>query len=289
MFEGYDRKMRGSSGAGDDLGAGAFDGLPKLLAWPGGKSRSKNKLLRVFPEHEKYVEPFVGGGSVFFSKDPAPRGDVIGDASKPLIEFYKGVARGGLRKCRYTYNRPTFERVMAKYRRGARLSACEYLILNKLSFAGKMRNYGVDGHVEGRHQARATKLFENLDAIERRLRGAKIVYGSFDKTMRAHDGPGTLHYLDPPYEFACSEKDLRDMYRHSASPVDVAKVARAMRGDVVISYGDHPDIRKLFCGRGSGFKCSSIDVKYAMDAPGGRGTKHRELVIVKDRRKGRGR
>lgn len=284
MFEGYDRKMKGTARGTGDLGASTLDGLPKLLAWPGGKSRSKAKLLKAFPPHKNYVEPFVGGGSVFFEKDPAPGKEVIGDASAPLIEFYKGVARGGLRKCSYRYTRPTFEKIMAKYKRGGKLTACEYLILNKLSFAGKMHNYGIDPGVEGKSNANSQKIFARLPEIERRLRGVKIVRGSFEKTMRSADSPGTLHYLDPPYEGSCDEKSLRDMYRHSANPADVKRVAKAMRGEVVISYGDHPDIRRLFCGRGSGFKCSRMDVKYSMDAPGKRGQKHGELVIVKNRR-----
>ena len=34
----------------------------------GGKSKLKNKIIPKIPEHDKYVEPFVGAGHVFFWK-----------------------------------------------------------------------------------------------------------------------------------------------------------------------------------------------------------------------------
>ena len=36
----------------------------------GGKSKIKNYIISKMPKHKIYVEPFIGGGSVFFSKEP---------------------------------------------------------------------------------------------------------------------------------------------------------------------------------------------------------------------------
>ena len=48
-----------------------FEGVIKiksLLRYPGSKWRIASWILSYFPEHRSYLEPFVGSGAVFFSK-----------------------------------------------------------------------------------------------------------------------------------------------------------------------------------------------------------------------------
>ena len=40
----------------------------QIFGSPGGKSRVSQKLVDCIPEHKVYVEPFIGGGAVFFKK-----------------------------------------------------------------------------------------------------------------------------------------------------------------------------------------------------------------------------
>ncbi|MGL4985758.1 MAG: DNA adenine methylase, partial [Treponemataceae bacterium] len=46
------------------------------------------KILSLIPEHKTYVEPFVGGGAIFFAKQPSPC-EVINDTNCELINFYE--------------------------------------------------------------------------------------------------------------------------------------------------------------------------------------------------------
>src|SRR5487761_2158994 len=64
-----------------------------LLKWPGGKSGELDTILPQIPEHERYFEPFVGGGAVPVALEPREGG--IGDASQELIALYQAVAWGG--------------------------------------------------------------------------------------------------------------------------------------------------------------------------------------------------
>ena len=41
-----------------------------LIGSPGGKILLKDRIIRLFPPHRCYVEPFFGGGQVFFGKKP---------------------------------------------------------------------------------------------------------------------------------------------------------------------------------------------------------------------------
>ena len=41
--------------------------LRGLIGRTGGKSKLRDKIRNMIPSHNIYIEPFIGGGSVFFS------------------------------------------------------------------------------------------------------------------------------------------------------------------------------------------------------------------------------
>lgn len=60
--------------------------MQPLIKWPGGKT-SEYKIIKKFvPEYNRYIEPFFGGGAVFFNMMPQPA--IINDISANLMQFY---------------------------------------------------------------------------------------------------------------------------------------------------------------------------------------------------------
>lgn len=57
-----------------------------LIKWPGGKSGEITKIKPYIPQYNRYVEPFFGGGALFFHLKP--HSAVINDISSSLIEYY---------------------------------------------------------------------------------------------------------------------------------------------------------------------------------------------------------
>ena len=57
-----------------------------LIKWPGGKSSEINKIEGLFPKYKRYIEPFFGGGAVFFHL--RPQRAAINDISQSLMEYY---------------------------------------------------------------------------------------------------------------------------------------------------------------------------------------------------------
>ena len=41
-----------------------------LFKWPGGKGRELVHIRPRIPAHRRYIEPFVGGGAVYFDLEP---------------------------------------------------------------------------------------------------------------------------------------------------------------------------------------------------------------------------
>lgn len=59
-----------------------------FLKWAGGKTQLLNELRKLTPlTFNKYIEPFVGGGALFF--DLLPENAIISDSNKELIITYR--------------------------------------------------------------------------------------------------------------------------------------------------------------------------------------------------------
>ena len=58
------------------------------ISYYGGKQNMLSELLPLIPKHESYIEPFFGGGALFFAKTPSPL-EVINDTNQLMINFYR--------------------------------------------------------------------------------------------------------------------------------------------------------------------------------------------------------
>ena len=66
--------------------------MQSFLKWPGGKRWLISKYKHIFPErYNRYIEPFLGGGSVFFFL--MPNQAIISDINKDLINTYQIMAK----------------------------------------------------------------------------------------------------------------------------------------------------------------------------------------------------
>lgn len=56
-----------------------------LIKWPGGKSGEIAKIEPYIPKYKRYIEPFFGGGAMFFHLNPQMA--AINDISGSLMEY----------------------------------------------------------------------------------------------------------------------------------------------------------------------------------------------------------
>lgn len=79
--------------------------MQPLIKWPGGKSKEYEQIKDLIPSFSRYVEPFFGGGAVFFNLKPDEA--IINDICEELIEFYRFVKgeknKTEFKKCLYDY------------------------------------------------------------------------------------------------------------------------------------------------------------------------------------------
>ena len=65
--------------------------MKPMLKYAGGKSKEIEVIKKFIPEFSgKYIEPFFGGGALYFSLEPEKV--IINDINLRLIEFYQGIS-----------------------------------------------------------------------------------------------------------------------------------------------------------------------------------------------------
>lgn len=66
--------------------------MKPLIKWPGGKTREISQVYGLIPDFDRYLEPFFGGGAMYFHLKP--KAAAINDSSRDLMEFYHLVRTG---------------------------------------------------------------------------------------------------------------------------------------------------------------------------------------------------
>jgi DNA adenine methylase len=181
-----------------------------FLKWAGGKRQLQERILASVPERMRtYLEPFVGGGAVFFALVASGKRferAVLGDANEELIRCYQAVrddVRGVIRVLGpYKYDRAFYYRLrdrepekLTDARRAARL-----IYLNRCGYNGlyRVNRSGRFNVPFGRYKDPVVCDAPRLEAASRALQRVRLVHGDFEETLRGARS-GDFAYLDPPY------------------------------------------------------------------------------------------
>ncbi|WP_069337200.1 DNA adenine methylase [Sphingobium yanoikuyae] len=245
----------------------------------GGKRNLAGRIRAIIDttEHGAYREPFVGMGGIFLRRTRRVRSEAINDISGDVATFFRVLQE------HYPYfldmlrfrvaSRGEFERLlgMDPTRLTDLQRAARFLYLQRLAFGGKVRgrNFGVDTKNGARFNV--TKLEPMLADIHERLSGVVIEQLPYADFIRRYDGAQALFYLDPPY-WGCETDYGQDVF----SPADFAALAeqlRGIRGKMLLSINDRPEVRQIFAG----FDMLPIDTTYSIGS--GKPSQAGELLI----------
>lgn len=202
---------------------------------------------------------------MLLAKCPA-RKEVISDADHNLMGFWRSLKGSEVKRCDLTPDKDKVARLAAQRKAGKELKPCDYLYLNKISFGGKMSTFdpGAFEKCRGDKAKRCGVASKDDGKYQERLRNVAVTQGDFRGVLERHDGPNTLTYLDPPY----AGTSVEGYCRHGGlQPGEVAAAAKKLRGKVVISYNDSPQVRRLFC-RDPKWRCRTIQQDYTLNNRG---------------------
>lgn len=176
------------------------------ITYYGGKQTLLKHILPLVPSHERYTEAFLGGGALFFAKDPTPS-EIINDLDGNLIRFYK-VAQTQYAALKERIDATLHSRDTHAQAGHILSYPCFYdsvdiawaiWVRSKQSFASRLDgSFGYD--FRGSMPKRVNNAKDNVtQAICNRLQGVTIESRDALKVIKCYDSPDCFHFIDPPY------------------------------------------------------------------------------------------
>lgn len=250
--------------------------MKPLFSWPGSKRRLAPQLLPLFPSHTTYVEPFAGAAAMLFAKEPS-KVEVLNDINGEVVNLYR-VVQHHLTEFANQYrwaltSRQIFDwaqltnpETLTDIQRAAR-----WWYLQRNAFGGKATGQTFGYCVDSAPRFNLMRLEEDLSEAHLRLARVLVENKPWSDIMVRYDRKATLFFCDPPYwqtegygvDFPISEYEA------------LAERMRKVKGQVVLTINDHPDMRRIFAG----FEHTTVATTYTLG--GAKQTKQvREVVYL---------
>lgn len=181
-----------------------------ILKWAGGKKNLLKSILDNMPlAFNNYIEPFVGGGALFFALNL--KNSIINDINSNLINFYREIAYNldnfllEIEKYKYSYylSKDSYIYIRNRFNNENLTNlekACIFLYLNKTCYNGLYRENlkGKFNTSFGKYKKISFYEVKNLRLASKLLREVKVLSLDFFCLLNfiAKDD---FVYLDPPY------------------------------------------------------------------------------------------
>lgn len=250
-----------------------------MIKYRGGKSKEIPHIMEHVPEFNgRYIEPFLGGGAIFFHLEPQHA--IINDINTPLMSFYRGVRDNypALRQeldaieALYTRNRAAFDALKAQHpdervedhnedlyyairdmfnnlAEREYSDALLYYFINKTAYSGMIR-YNAKGEFNvpyGRYKNINTKLI--TEQHSELLRRAELFNGDYSDIFNMSQ-QGDFMFLDPPYDCIFSDygnEEYRDGFNED-SHRQLAQDFRNLGCMAMMVIGKTPLTEELYNG-----------------------------------------
>lgn len=175
-----------------------------FLKWAGGKRWLVEYHSSIFPKFTgRYIEPFLGAGSVFFHLCPTRAW--LCDSNSELIETYEAIRDDWrsvlkhLKQHRRNHSDSYYYDIRSLSTRTPATTAARLIYLNRTCFNGIYR-VNREGKFNVPRGTRNSVIFEtdDLKAISEILQNATLKAGDFEQTINRAK-KGDLIFADPPY------------------------------------------------------------------------------------------
>lgn len=230
-----------------------------ILKWAGGKTQMLGDLLPKVPaSYGRYIEPFLGGGAMFFALQPEQA--VIADSNPELINLYRQVANHvddvicQLKKYENTQEMFYAVRGQDWTMLPEAEAAARTIFLNKTCFNGlyRVNKKGQFNVPFGKYKNPKICDEEGLKAASAALKKAEIVCGDYLLVLEHYAQPGDFVFLDPPYlpisEYSDFKRYTKEQF-YEEDHVELAKMVKTLheRGcHVILTNSNHPLVHELY-------------------------------------------
>lgn len=227
------------------------------ISYYGGKQQLKNTLLEMIPkDHVDYCEGFVGGGTLFWAKEPSKQ-DIINDINGEVYNFYK-VCQDKKKflllkeKIKTALNSRELHQEMNNiYKNKEKFDEVErafaFYYMTNFSFNNSINSgwkfgKGTNGRKRGLHFKSKIDSFDN--AIFERLKTVQIDNVDILRFIKNWDTEKTFFYLDPPYPEANQGHYQKEGFTME-SFVKLLEKLQTIKGKFLLSSYDYPQLTEF--------------------------------------------
>lgn len=230
------------------------------VRWHGGKFLISRSILPYLPSHRLYTEAFGGGAGVLLHK-PRSYAEIYNDLDDDIVCLFR-VLQDPAQAARFIellrltpFARREFETAYERsedaIERALRLVIRSFMGFGSNAHSVTPRGHHSTGFRSNSNRAGTTPAqdWQNLPkaypAIVERMRGVVIEHRDALTVLTRHDGPHSLHYVDPPYvhDTRSMFKGGKSAYRHEldhTGHIKLLDTLRSLSGMVVLSGYAHP-------------------------------------------------
>lgn len=230
-----------------------------LLKWAGGKTQLLGEIQAKMPKtFGRYIEPFVGGGALFFAIKPV--NGIIADSNPELINLYQAVANDVSSVIAHLSLYQNIEEVFYSVRAqdwttlSPAQAAARTIFLNKTCFNGlyRVNRNGQFNVPFGKYKNPRILDRDSLQAASLLLRQTTIVCGDYKSVLREHAKPGDFIFLDPPYlptsEYADFKRYTKEQF-YEEDHIELASEVERLHHlgcHVVLTNSNHPLVHEQY-------------------------------------------
>ena len=230
-----------------------------ILKWAGGKTQMLGDLLPKVPKsYGRYIEPFFGGGAMFFALQP--ENAIIADSNPELINMYRQVAENvdEVISCLKKYENTSEMFYAVREQDWICLpkadAAARTIFLNRTCFNGlyRVNKQGKFNVPYGKYANPRICDEEGLKAASKALKKADILCGDYLLVLEHYAEAGDFVFLDPPYlpisEYADFKRYTKEQF-YEEDHIELAKMIMRLqeRGcHVVLTNSNHPLVHELY-------------------------------------------
>ena len=230
-----------------------------ILKWAGGKTQMLGDLIPKVPtSYGRYIEPFFGGGAMFFALQP--ENAVVADSNPELINMYRQVADhvddviNYLKEYENTSEMFYAVRSLEWTSLPKAEAAARTIFLNKTCFNGlyRVNKQGRFNVPFGKYKNPKICDEDGLRAASEVLKKAEILCGDYLLVLEHYAQPGDFVFLDPPYlptsEYSDFKRYTKEQF-YEEDHVELAKMIMTLheRGcHVILTNSNHPLVHELY-------------------------------------------
>lgn len=218
--------------------------------WAGGKFYARKIIENYIPDHDFYVEPFVGGGSIFFHKNKVK--SWLNDYEEDLINCYEVIKNklpDLLKKLKnQKVSKEKHHWFKNKYKPKNKLEqAFRYYYLNRTSYSGIMKRENCFFGYGEKYSMRPENWPRQLEKNSKKLQNVKLTNLDFEKILNNIKQKNSFVFLDPPYFKA----DQNKFYTKSFSYDDHIRLSKILKKNsskfkFLLTYDNCDEIKEIY-------------------------------------------